>query len=182
LLGADGMAALRNLLAPSFSIRVKLGHAIEDEGLCLRAATSSQYRVLSILQRQPRAVICGAAGTGKTFLAVEKARRMVEQDAATRVALVCFNIRLASFLKKMVSGLEGVETFYFHELCQEFCRRAELDVPNPESCTSLPTYYNDILPSALLDALSRTDYRYDALIVDEGQDFESHWWVPLMEV
>lgn len=34
-----------------------------------------QYRLLDFLEDQPTAVINGAAGTGKTMIAVEKARR-----------------------------------------------------------------------------------------------------------
>ena len=34
----------------------------------------------------------------------------------------------------------------------------------------------------MMEALSETDFRYDAILVDEGQDFEAAWWVPLDEL
>jgi hypothetical protein len=42
------------------------------------------------------------------------------------------------------------------------------------------TYWNDVLPNALEEALSkRPDIRFDAIVVDEGQDFAEAWWTPL---
>ena len=38
------------------------------------------------------------------------------------------------------------------------------------------------MPKALLDALEATNQRFDAIIIDEGQDFEAHWWLSIQEL
>jgi hypothetical protein len=180
--GSEGIRALRQVLAPEWTIRVKLSHAIEDEEASRYEATQSQYKALSMLQRYKRALICGPAGTGKTFLAVEKARRITESDPEKRVLIVCFNIRLARYLAETVRALPRVDAFHFHGLCVEFCNKAAVPVPDPDSDISLNNYYNRTLPDLLPEALQKNKDRYDALIVDEAQDFEPDWWLYLPEV
>ena len=55
-----------------------------------------QYKILDFLDEQPIAVINGAAGTGKTMVAVEKARRHSAQG--DRVLFLCFNRMLRDYL------------------------------------------------------------------------------------
>jgi len=38
------------------------------------------------------------------------------------------------------------------------------------------------MPEALLDALEATNQRFDAIIIDEGQDFEALWWLSIQEL
>jgi superfamily I DNA/RNA helicase len=54
-------------------------------------------------------------------------------------------------------------------------------IPPPEnpSPEELDDYYNNYLPSALLEAVSELDIHYDAIVVDEGQDFHDNWWAVL---
>src|SRR5262249_50521729 len=77
--------ALLNELRPDFdlrpSLRMRLGIISEE----LLRLTEAQYQILDGLQDNPTAVIRGGAGTGKTFLAVEEARRAA--DLGKRVLL-----------------------------------------------------------------------------------------------
>ena len=42
------------------------------------------------------------------------------------------------------------------------------------------SWYDEGAPNALMTAFEHLpDERYDAIIVDEGQDFQAHWWVAL---
>jgi hypothetical protein len=42
------------------------------------------------------------------------------------------------------------------------------------------TFFRETIPGLMLDALDQLpEHRYDAIIVDEGQDFEDSWWEPL---
>lgn len=72
--GASGVEALVKLLAPSWTLRPLLGRAIKREATELRRLTDQQINVLRMLGRRPRALISGCAGSGKTVLAMEKAR------------------------------------------------------------------------------------------------------------
>jgi superfamily I DNA and RNA helicase len=157
----------------------KLSRVIREQDKEILEATRSQYKVLSLLHRQKRALISGPAGSGKTFLALEKARRIVEKHSSKRVLLVCFNIRLSRHLSKLTSGLPQVDVFYFHQLCLAFCRKAGIKLMPADKAKSIEDYYLFDLPEGFMKALDVVAERYDALIVDEGQDFDSTWWIPL---
>lgn len=155
-------------LAPRFRL---------EEEMLLRL-TEEQTAVLDILAAHHRAAIEGAAGTGKTVLAMEKARRLATTGA--RALLLCFNRPLAAHLRRQAEGFT-VETF--HELCECVARRAGLPFDAPTEHGPRHRYFwEEETPVRLLDALERLpDERYDAIIVDEGQDFRPNWWPCLEE-
>ena len=64
--------------------------------------TDEQLTLLDSLAAHKRAAIEGAAGTGKTVLAMEKARRLA--TTGDRVLLLCFNIPLAIHLRRQAQA------------------------------------------------------------------------------
>jgi Nuclease-related domain/PhoH-like protein len=88
-LGSEGIDRLERLLANSFELRAPLAFELAEEQRRLYRLTEEQYRVLDMLSRQTRVAIAGCAGSGKTFLAAEKARRMAAQGF--HVLVVVFN-------------------------------------------------------------------------------------------
>ena len=84
--------------------------------------------------------------------------------------IVCFNVVLAKFLKQIIPYPKQVDVFNFHGLCIDFCKKANLDITIPDPHVDQRLFFKNELPDSLLDALSLIDDRYDALIVDEGQD------------
>jgi Nuclease-related domain len=79
-LGAEGIERLKRVLANSFELQAPLAYEYEDERRQLMTLTQQQYRTLDLLARQTRVAIAGYAGSGKTFLAAEKARRLAAAD------------------------------------------------------------------------------------------------------
>jgi hypothetical protein len=178
--GHDGLQALANYLAPRWQIPTRLGTAILEEEQALFEATKSQYKVLSMLGRKNRALICGPAGSGKTFLALEKAVSLAK--AGKDVLLLCFNQRLADWLRLLCAQQEKITVHHFHGLCSHFCKLAGNTLPTPDPMSDQKAFFAAELPEALLDALAGTDQRFDAVIVDEGQDFDSLWWISIQEL
>jgi len=112
----------------------------------------------------PRAVVFGGAGTGKTVLACEKARQLT--DEGNTVLLTCFNEFLARRLSADKS-LEHVTIATFHSLCISTARSAGLEVPtSPESKWRISD-----APILLMEGAEATGLNFDAVVVDEGQDF-----------
>ncbi len=122
-------------------------------------------------------LILGVAGSGKTLLAAEKARRLAAQGFD--VLLTCFNRPLAEHLAATIGRLDRIEVSTFHRLAERLGQEAGLIGPSPEHDTA----YFDGLPDVLDRALKMLpEHRYDAIVVDEGQDLDSVWWLPLLDL
>lgn len=173
-LGNDRLQSVTGLLARSFALKTPLGVELEYEDEHLVELTERQYLVLSILGTRRRAAIRGCAGSGKTMLALEKARRLA--DEGFEVLLTCYNVALAEDLKGRAP--RRVQVRHFHELCTAMVNEAEISLQE-KGRSSDDAFYHDILPNALLEATSKLGPRYDAIIVDEGQDFKDTWEAPL---
>ncbi len=83
-------------LVEPFEIKSMLRHEIATGAADVVRLTTGQYQLLSTLRSVRRASIVGGAGTGKTMLAAEKARRLAREGFST--LLVCFNAPLARVL------------------------------------------------------------------------------------
>lgn len=160
---------------PNWKIPVRLSSRLNEEEIVLGESTRSQFRVLSMLGRKRRALICGSAGSGKTFIALEKARRVGEKGA--RALLLCYNSRLAAWLKTAAESYKNVDVFDYHGLCVHLCKLAKMPVPQPDPHGNRESYFKYELPEAMMAALEEISDRYDAVIVDEAQDFDPIWWI-----
>ncbi len=176
-LGPDGVEFLARLLAPTFELRRPLGIVLAEQDREILRLTEQQFRVLDVLKRQRRVAVSGGAGTGKTFLAVEKAKRLAAEGF--NVLLTCFNRPLAEFLSRSVGRLERLDVLSFHQLCYARVREAAIPLAYAGESDAPPEYFEQTLPDALLAALDKSTHRYDAIVVDEGQDFRPRWWEPL---
>ncbi len=171
--GADGIEILSSLLAVGFEIHPLLGHRIGRHDQELARLTLDQYRVLDGLTRVRRALICGCAGSGKTMLAIEKARRLA--DLGYRPLYVCFNKQLRDSCAEQLKGWPNVTVDNFHGLCQKWTRHAGIVVEKKDE----RDYWDRALPEGLAAAARKLPDRFDAIVADEGQDFKPGWWKPL---
>jgi hypothetical protein len=175
-LGADGLRALTKLLADPFHLRVPLGHLMDDDDQEIEVLTQRQFIILSAVQDLRRIAVRGGAGTGKTVLAVEAARRAA--DRGEKTLFTCFNRALARRLSRRMGT--GVDVRSFHSLCGVAANQAGLTAPPGISGQQL---HDDVLPELLADAADLLPaFRYDTIVVDEGQDFRAHWWLALEPV
>jgi hypothetical protein len=173
-LGDDGIRLLDSLFQPQLELRPLLRRQISQGTQELVALTTAQYDVLDHLRGVRRASIGGPAGSGKTMLAVEKARRLVAEGF--RVLLLCFNQPLARYLAGQLApqlATGRLDVYTFHELSLRMGREA--GVLPTEPAQKDQTWWDRTLPKALDDAAQTIGGRYHALIVDEGQDFEKAW-------
>jgi hypothetical protein len=171
-LGYDRLELVENLLARPFQIRTPLGVELAFEDERLIELTERQMMILDFLSNRRRAAIKGCAGSGKTMLAVEKARQLAGQGF--EVLLTCFNYALANYLSKHLP--EEVAVYNFHGLCRAVVNEAGFPI---QSIRNQSEFYETFLPNAMLDAIDKLGPQFDAIIVDEGQDFKENWWLPL---
>src|SRR5690606_16331993 len=107
-----GIQALSAFLAPKLELRSYLGLEFQSEADQIKQLTEEQFGVLDLLNRERRAVIYGCAGSGKTMLALEKARRLTQEGYA--VLFTCYNARLADWLRTTPYAYEGITITHFH--------------------------------------------------------------------
>lgn len=176
----EQLAVIEAVLSPTAALRPLLAGDIEEGERAIIRPTRAQLHILDILGRVPRASVVGPAGSGKTILATEKARRLAE--AGQRVLLVCFNAPLETALARrpdldpfVAAGRLVVSTF--HQLCERLGQEAGTLPRRPEPLE--PAWFERDLPAALDAAIDRLDHRWDAIVVDEGQDFEVGWLTSL---
>jgi hypothetical protein len=116
---------------------------------------------------EPRVVVKGGAGTGKTLLACEEAMRLARDGR--RTMFLCFGSRLADYVQKVLNG-HGVAVSHVHGLMSTLISDAEArdELPAVDPQDLFDIYY----PQVAIDALSQLDRfgSVDALVLDEGQD------------
>ncbi len=172
-LGPDGLHALETILAKPFQLRTPLGALLSRDDAAIQVLTQQQFHILRAIEAVPRVAISGGAGTGKTVLAIEEAGRCSELGA--RTLFVCYNRPLAVEVRRRLKGGPPVTVMTFHELCADMTRCA--GIPQPEGVPETQLF-EELWPELLMQAFERLpDERYDAIIVDEGQDFLPLWWI-----
>jgi hypothetical protein len=146
------------------------------------AMTEHQAVILDAIQLLTRVEIRGGAGSGKTFLAVEQARRLSAKGQ--RVALVCYSHGLASYLKRITANWsrrqQPAYVGEFHDLGR---RWGAPEGPDELIRTERTVQFweHDLpLQMAALAAQLEPGHRFDAIVVDEAQDFADAWWDPLL--
>lgn len=170
--------ALKELLAPDCQQLVPLATKVEYTVHALHQATEQQVAVLRMLRSQPRLLVEGGAGTGKTVLAMALAR---DHAALGRlVLLTCFNKALAQALTTVLADVPGVTVQPFHELARTQALAAGLPYDVPTDSQAQGLFFKERSAELLLQAAETGGGdRYDTVIVDEAADFAATWWVAL---
>ena len=177
--GAEGMDAVAMALGFRVEIRTPLRLRFDEEDKKIVELTSDQAWVLAFVLHRRRAAVTGPAGSGKTLLAVSVAKQLAA--AGHRTLLTCFNRRLGEHLRTSVGDVHGIDTATFHQVCVQLATEAGIELP-PEEAEPGSPYFEHRLPEALADAAARLGPRYDAIVVDEGQDFREWWWPALLSL
>ncbi len=181
-IGRRGIDVVREVFARSFVVAPLVSSRLADQEVRRLVLTKDQMRVLDFLRSHRRVAVSGGAGTGKTVLALEKARRLASEGFKT--LLTCYNRQLADHLSSLCSGTSNLDVMSFHQLCHRQVERANRASGRDLVGEAKVTYpgkdlYDVQLPNAFAYSLEVLSDRYDAIVCDEGQDFREEFWVPL---
>ena len=182
---------LNKCLKPKFRILRRIGPQIATASDKLLELTEYQAQVFEGLYAQHRVLVEGVAGSGKTFLAL--ARALAFARAGKRVLFACYNSALAGWLRSEVDDdpstrqhRSNLSIKNFHALAKELVERAGIGFNPAGGGRPGANFWDeevpDLLEQAVLDLdLRGYDVKYDALVVDEAQDFSLGWWYALTE-
>ncbi len=145
---------INEVLAPSFEL-VSLVEVVNNHRkLVFRKMLIEQVMLLNYLEEQNNAVINGLGGTGKTVMAIEKAKR--HGNRGESVLFLCYNNKLKEHLKNSYD-IVNVHFFTIDGFACYLCNTQEPDYSKLK--TLLETMYCE------------SSFPYQHVIIDEGQDF-----------
>lgn len=182
LLSETGVEQLQTALGGrGLPQRDVVARAMENEDAA-DILTDRQAMILDAIRLLRRVDVRGGAGSGKTFMATEQARRLAADGQ--RVALVCYSHGLASYLKRITSTWSHRQrpdyVGEFHMLGIEW--GAGSGPEETERTKEAVVYFEHELPKQMeeLAANLPDGKRFDAVVVDEAQDFADSWWEPIL--
>lgn len=167
------LGRIRGFLRPDFEAVVARGTTIARSEERLLRLTEEQFDVIDSIERNDRCLVEGAAGTGKTLLALECAKRATADGK--RVVLLCFNRLLGDwFAEHVASGRNGARLIAgsFHRLLREIILRSSYadDFRRQEAEANAGVIFDELYPFFGELALMEVGDQADILIVDEAQD------------
>ena len=158
-----------NYLRGDFVFLPTLSDRLNDVEERLVRLTADQVTVMDALSENTHLLIEGNAGTGKTLLAIDFARKKAAADK--KVLYLTYNKNLARKVDTQISKTDNLKVINIHALFGEYVKINvdELN-ENPQK------YFSEILPERFYDYINGIDLgeleniQYDVLVMDEGQD------------
>lgn len=147
---------VREIFCPQFNVFPSASFEADLKKIVFHRLLDEQAGILDFLDEQLTAAVNGAAGTGKTMIAVEKARR--HAAFGEKVLFLCFNTQLKDYLENNYAR-EFVSYYTIAGFACKICNTARPD-------------YKE-LKSKLEDYYISGSFPYKHVIIDEGQDFGS---------
>lgn len=174
------ISILRSDFDKVLAIKARINNAEQE----LIELTEKQYRCLDQIEENRRGVVYGPAGTGKTLLAIEQAKKSVLNGK--KVALLCFNNSIGTWFQTFFQeqALDYKPEFVgtFHGFMTKLLIDAgeRIDVPSDDEAKRV--YYEKILPSKALEVLLISPTEFDEIIIDEAQDLIRANYIDVMDL
>jgi hypothetical protein len=182
----DSIVYAHNCKPPRAASMTRLRHhLVESEvvaELRLRAPLSDGAKnIATNLGAAKQRRVKGPAGCGKSFGLAARAAQLAASGKS--VLVLSFNVTLAHYLRMLVTarckeaGADPtlVTTTNFHSFCSRTVEDAEVEGFVLDEPTGVPSYDMGIAKAQQAFDLG-FKRQYDAVLVDEGQDFTLDWW------
>lgn len=181
----DGVASevvekVHRALYPNFKTTPALFRKVQQQEHTLLRFTDEQRNLVDCIVggTNYRARVQGVAGSGKTILAQHLAYQLADQHSDGKVLFVCFNEQLANWIEEELPEeyQKRIVVTTYHKLCSTWTSKAP-GLQWPKVDPNNQDFWEETAPNLLADAIDLIpEDRFDAVVVDEGQDFHSAWW------
>ena len=178
--GAEHTARITELLTPRFVAELSAKELARRREAEQAQFTAEQVKVLDVVGTNPRLLVEGPAGSGKTWVAAEAARRA--SGSGKRTLVVVFNRLIEARLAELCG--EGIEVRRIHSLMAQVVDR---HAGKNEAQRKLASgrverdWYDQTLPEQALEAALELGPQYDYLVVDEAQDVALEQYLDVLD-
>jgi len=178
----DDVEAIVNILAGPIRTSYDVNADADERAAEADRLTQEQAMILNVTRLLRRVEVRGGAGSGKTVLALQQAKELTRgrsgERPQQRVALICYSIGLAEYLKRQVSTWPRNHRPAFVGTFHEFGKQWGA----PEGDRTDSDFWETELPRVMAELVESVpdSKKYDAVIVDEAQDFADSWWRPVL--
>jgi DNA helicase IV len=145
----------------------------DEDDRKIEELTRMQYNTFRAILTNKRVHIKGVAGSGKTVIATWGANALA--DEGKKVLYLCYNNLLASWMNHQKSNKNKFEIHSFFSFCKKTVEaKGMIFQQKPDE----NDFYEKRAVDLTLDAIEKMseNEKYDAIFVDEAQDFQSDWW------
>lgn len=164
MLSRNSENVILDTIMPSFNLVPSASNIKNEADYVFYQLTNEQKKVLDFISDQQTVAIQGSAGTGKTFIAVEQAKRL---SSDKKVLFLCFNKFLYYHLDNKCK-LDNVDYYNLHTFLS---KNSSDDISTDEKCLK-----------ALKNIDFANDLDYQAIIIDEAQDINDKILIEFYEI
>ena len=186
-LSYNDLKSLRFAIFPEVRVNVSKIRKLrteKDEEL-LKTLDLEQEKTAKSLGEGHR-ILKGVAGSGKTLVLACRVKYLKQIHPDWKILIVCYNISLRQYLKKLidVSGEDttndGIDIYHFHGLVKQLTG-ANLSKLQGEIDEEYDSRIGTILKGRIAEGFVKKGM-YNAIFVDEGQDFATEWMQGLSQL
>ena len=173
---SDWLSKFQNWISPPL-------HSVEGHNMISEKDLDEHQKKYVFSRPNVIQKLYGVARSGKTTIIAIRAASLAVKK---RVLVICWNITLKNLLLQEIDRAKypydpkNIDVFYFQDFCHNY--REERNIPFPESTEyverdieELGEREKDIIIKDKKKNQS-DQYNYDAILIDEGQDFKSEWF------
>ena len=167
------LSAVKDLFLREVHYGQSLAQLIKNEDQLRGSLTKRQYGLLQMLRSHKEVKIIGGPGSGKTLLAIHKAQEL--SKAGNSVLLLCYNRPLGNVFEVACNEMGDCFAQTFHTFAWEQVNSHTPGTLVYGDSKFEQSFWDEELPLRLLEVLEASNLKYDALIVDEAQDFHPNY-------
>ena len=159
---------LKDVIRPDFETFIKKTTLLKDSDEEIYKYTKNQLRVLDSLGKEPRVLVTGSQGTGKTAMAEQVISRFANSE---KKILFINSGRLANIITKLkfTQNFNNIKFTTFNKLIREINRYYNVDIINAPKEFISSNNYLTTQAFKILNEKNEDFFKYDLIIIDEMQ-------------